>query len=129
MTSWIRLDERDALAVHDRSLLLHGGTAGLRDAGLLASAFTRPRQLQAYGEDVDVVDLAAAYTAGLVRNHPFVDGNKRTGFVIGILFLELNRARFSASEEAATQAVLGLASGILDDAGYATFLRENSRRE
>jgi death-on-curing protein len=129
MTSWIWLDERDALAVHDRSLLLHGGAAGLRDAGLLASALARPRQLQAYGEDVDVVDLAAAYTAGLVRNHPFVDGNTRTGFVIGILFLELNGARFSASEEAATQAVLGLASGTVDDAGYAAFLRENSRRE
>ncbi len=129
MTSWTWLDERDALAVHDRSLLLHGGAAGLRDAGLLASALARPRQLQAYGEDVDVVDLAAAYTAGLVRNHPFVDGNKRTGFVIGILFLELNGARFSASEEAATQAVLGLASGTVDDAGYAAFLRENSRRE
>lgn len=129
MRSWIWLDERDALAVHDRSLVLHGGAAGVRDAGLMASALARPRQLEAYGENVDVVDLAAAYTAGLVQNHPFVDGNKRTGFVVGILFLELNGARFTASEEAATQAVLGLAAGTLDDAGYAVFLRENISRE
>ena len=129
MTAWVWLDERDALAVHDRSLLLHGGAAGVRAHGLLASALARPRQLEAYGENVDVVDLAAAYTAGLVQNHPFIDGNKRTGFVIGILFLELNGARFTASEEAATQAVLGLAAGSLDDAGYAAFLRENTSLE
>ncbi len=129
MTAWVWLDERDALAIHDRSLLLHGGAAGLRDRGLLASALARPRQLEAYGETVDVVELAAAYTAGLVRNHPFVDGNKRTGFVVGIVFLELNGARFTASEEAATQAVLGLAAGTLDDAGYTAFLRENTSLE
>lgn len=129
MTAWVWLDERDALAIHDRSLLLHGGAAGLRDRGLLASALARPRQLEAYGETVDVVELAAAYTAGLVRNHPFVDGNKRTGFVVGIVFLELNGARFTASEEAATRAVLGLAAGTLDDAGYTAFLRENTSLE
>jgi len=122
---WIWLDEADALAVHDRSLTLHGGATGLRGTGLLASAIARPRQLAAYGENVDVVDLAAAYTCGLVRNHPFVDGDKRTGFVVGVLFLELNDARFAASEAEATQAVLGLASGSLNEAGYAAFLREN----
>ncbi len=125
MSSWVWLDERDALAVHDRLLVLHGAAAGVRDAGLMASAVARPRQLEVYGENVDVANLAAADTAGLVQNHPFVDGDKRTGFVIGILFLELNGARFIASEEAATQAVLSLASGTLDDAGYAAFLREN----
>jgi death-on-curing protein len=93
---------------------------------LLESALARPRQLAAYGDRVDVIDLAAAYSSGLVKNHPFVDGNKRTAFVVGILFLELNGARFTASEEAATQAVLGLAAGTLDDAGYAAFLRENT---
>ena len=129
MTAWVWLGEREALAVHDRSLSLHGGAAGVRDHGLLASALARPRQLEAYGEAVDVVDLAASYTAGLVQNHPFIDGNKRTGFVIGILFLELNGARFTASEEAATQAVMGLAAGALDAAGYAAFLRENSQLE
>jgi death-on-curing protein len=125
MSPWVWLDERDARAIHDRSLLLHGGAPGLREAGLLQSALARPRQLEAYGEEVDVADLAAAYTAGLLQNHPFVDGNKRTGFVIGVLFLELNGARFTASEEAATQAVLALAAGTIDDASYAAFLREN----
>jgi death-on-curing protein len=129
MTAWIWIDERDARAVHDRSLVLHGGAAGLRDEGLLQSALARPMQLEAYGETVDVIDLAAAYTAGLVQNHPFVDGNKRTGFVVGVLFLELNGARFTASEEAATQAVLALAAGSLDEAGYAAFLRENTRHQ
>jgi death-on-curing protein len=85
--------------------------------------------LEANSETVDVVDLAAAYTAGIVQNHPFVDGNKRTGFVIGVLFLELNGAHFTATEEAATQAVLGLAAGALDEAGYAAFIRENLRYE
>ncbi len=125
MRPWIWLDERDARAVHDRSLVQHGGAAEIRDVGLLASALARPQQLAAYGERVDAIDLAATYTCGLVQNHPFVDGNERTGFVIGILFLELNGARFTASEAAATQAVLGLAAGNLDDAGYAAFLREN----
>jgi len=129
MTPWIWIDERDALAVHDRSLTLHGGAAGLCDAALHESVLARPRQLEAYGDAVDVIDLAAAYTAGFVQNPPFIDGNKRTGFVIGILFLELNGGRFTASEEAATQAVMALASGTLDAEGYAGFLRENSVAE
>ena len=127
MTAWVWLDERDALAMHDRSLVLHGGAAGVRDHGLLASALARPRQLAADGQAVDVADLAAAYSSGLVRNHPFIDGNKRTAFVIGILFLELNGARFTASESSATQAVLDLADRTIDDAAYAAFLRENCR--
>jgi death-on-curing protein len=127
MTSWMWLDERDALAIHDRSLLLHGGAGRVRDEGLLQSALARPRQLAAYGEDVDAVKLAVAYAAGVIRNHPFIDGNKRTGFILGVLFLELNGAMFTATEEAATTAVLGLAAGTLDDAGYEAFIRENSR--
>lgn len=125
MTHWRWLDGGIARAVHDRSLVLHGGASGLRDAGLLESAIARPKQLAAYGDEPDVMALAAAYTFGIVRNHPFIDGNKRTGFVIGILFLELNGARFTASEAAATRAVLELAAGALDQAGYATFLRAN----
>ena len=66
------------------------------------------------------------YTAGIVRNHPFIDGNKRTGFVVGILFLELNGYAFTASEEDAAQAVLALASGAIDDLGYAAFLGGNA---
>lgn len=125
MTKPTWLDERDARAVHDRLLLLHGGASGVRDAGLLESALARPQQLAAYGEDPDLVELAAAYTGGIVRNHPFIDGNKRTGFVLGIMFLELNGLRFGADEAAATQAVLGLASGSLNEAEYVEFLRAN----
>ena len=76
----------------------------------------------------DIIDMATAYTAGIVRNHPFLDGNKRTGFVVGILFLELNGYRFVASEEDAAQAVLQLAAGTLDEADYSSFLRGNVMR-
>lgn len=125
MTEIVWLDEAVALAVHERSLLLHGGAMGIRDQGLLQSGLARPQHLAVYQEDADLSDLAAAYTAGIVKNHPFVDGNKRTGFVVGVLFLELNGARLVASEEAATEAVLSLAAGTLDTAGYAAFLRGN----
>jgi death on curing protein len=121
---WI--EERDALALHDRLLALDGGATGVRDAGVLASALARPRQLQAYGKNPDAIDLAAAYTAGILRNHPFVDGNKRTGFVIGLLFLEINGYRFVASEESATQAILGLASGALEESEFVAWLRGNA---
>lgn len=124
---WI--EERDALAVHDRLLGLDGGAAGVRDEGLLQSALARPKQLHAYREHPDTVALAAAYTAGIVRNHPFVDGNKRTGFVIGVLFLEMNGYRLAASEEDATQAVLGLAAGTLDESDFAAWLRANVKRQ
>ena len=126
MTEPVWVDERDTLALHTRLLILNGGAAGLRDEGLLKSALARPKQHFAYGESPDVIPLASIYTAGIVRNHPFVDGNKRTGFVIGLLFLELNGYRFGASEEDAAQAVLALASGDLEEAGYAAFLREFS---
>lgn len=129
MTEPVCIDERDAPALHGRMLALHGGAAGLRDDGLLKSALARPRQHYAYGASPSVIKMAAIYTAGIVRNHPFVDGNKRTGFVVGILFLEINGYRFGASEEEAAQAVLDLASGTLDEAGYAAFLRENCVRE
>ncbi|HEY6304694.1 MAG TPA: type II toxin-antitoxin system death-on-curing family toxin [Terriglobales bacterium] len=86
----------------------------------------RPQQRFAYAEYPDIVDMAAAYTGGIVRNHPFVDGNKRTGFVVGILFLELHGYRFSASKEDAARAALELASGNLDEAGYIAFLRAHA---
>jgi death-on-curing protein len=122
----VGIDERDALTLHDRLLALHGGAVGLRDDGLLKSAMARPQQHFAYAESPDIVDMAAAYTWGIVRNHPFVDGNKRTGFVVGVLFLELNGYRFNASEEDAAQIVLELASGNLEEAGYIAFLRAHT---
>ncbi len=124
---WI--DERDVLALHGRLLAVHGGAPGLRDEGLLESALARARQHFAYAESADVIDMAAVYTTGIVRNHPFIDGNKRTGFVVGILFLELNGYGFTASEENAAQAVLEVAAGNMDGAGYSSFLRGNSTRQ
>ena len=126
MTEPVWIDERDALVLHDRLLALHGGAEGLRDYGLLKSALARAQQHFAYAESPNMFEMAAAYTGGIARNHPFVDGNKRTGFVVGILFLELNGYRFAASEEEATRAVLELARGNLDEAGYTAFLRTNS---
>jgi death on curing protein len=120
---WI--DRRDARALHDRLLALDGGAEGVRDEGLLESALARPQQIHAYGDNPDIIALAAAYTAGIVRNHPFVDGNKRTGFVVGVLFLEMNGNRFIAAEEDATQAVLGLAAGTLDEAAFTAWMRAN----
>lgn len=121
---WIEL--RDALALHDRLLALHGGASGLRDEGLLISALARPQQRLAYADSADAIDMAGAYTVGIVRNHPFLDGNKRTGFLVGILFLELNGYRFTATEEDAAQMVVTLAAGTVDEAAYAAFVRANS---
>ncbi len=125
MRAWTWLEERDALAIHERSLVLHGGAPGVRDLGLLQSALARPRHLASYDDAAGLADLAAAYTVGIVQNHPFIDGNKRTGFVVGVLFLELNGGHFVASEQAAAEMVIGLAAGLVDEAGYRAFLMEN----
>jgi death on curing protein len=121
----IWIDERDALALHARLLALDGGSPGVRSDALLQSALARPRQVLAYAAKPDIIDLAVAYTAGIIRNHPFVDGNKRTGFLVGVLFLELNGHRFTAAEEDATQAIFGLASGALDEPSFSSWLRAN----
>ncbi len=128
MREFVWIEERDALALHNRLLALDGGLPGVRDAGLLQSAFARPRQLHAYGDKPDVIDMAAAYTAGIIRNHPFIDGNKRTGFLVGVLFLELNGHDFTATEESAGQAILSLAAGTLDEPALAAWLRANAKR-
>jgi len=124
---WI--ERRDGLAIHDRLLAVHGGASGLRNQGLLESALARPRHDYAYADFPDILGMAALYTADVVRNHLFVDGNKRAGFVIGVLFLELNGVDFNATEEDATQAVTSLAAGTLDEAGYGAWLREKVRRK
>jgi death on curing protein len=117
------LEPRDALVLHERLLALDGGRPGVRDAALLESALARPHHLHTYGDHPDLVNLAAAYIVGIVRNHPFFDGNKRTGFLVGVVFLELNGARFSASEESAAQAILDLAAGSLAEDSFASWLR------
>jgi death-on-curing protein len=118
---WI--DERDTLTLHDRLLVLHGGASGMRDDGLLKSALARPRQHFAHARAADIIQLAAIYTAGIVRNHPFVDRSERTGLVVGVLFLELNGFTFTASEEEAANAILALAAGSAEESDYAEFLR------
>lgn len=121
---WI--EAREALILHDRLLALHGGPPGVRDEGLLHSALARPRQHASYGDAADVIFLAALLTTAILRNHPFVDGNKRTGFVLGVLFLELNGHAFAASQEDAAAAVLALAAGRMDERAYAAFLAANA---
>jgi death on curing protein len=115
------------LALQERLLAEFGGLAGIRDAGLLDSALARPQQRASYGHP-DVFELAAAYAFGLVRNHPFLDGNKRIGFATAVVFLELNGWTFTAAEVDAVVQTLALAAGALDEPGYAAWLRENSRR-
>jgi death on curing protein len=124
---WIEV--RDVVAIHGRVLAIHGGANGLRDAGLLESVLARPRQHYVYSKSAEIVQMAGLYTAGIVRNHPFFDGNKRVGFVAGILLLELNGFEFSASEEDAAQQVMALAAGTLDESQFEAWLRKNSRRQ
>ncbi len=119
--------ERDALAIHERLLALDGGAPGVRDAGLLASLLARPPQHHANADAPDIVRLAALYVHAIVSNHPFVDGNKRVGFVVGVLFLELNGYRFTAPQELATLAVLDVAAGRTGADGFERFLRDHAQ--
>jgi death-on-curing protein len=116
-----------ALAIHERLISEFGGMSGIRDEGLLESALARPRQLFAY-ETHSLFALSAAYASGIVRNHPFVDGNKRIGFTVAILFLELNGYEFLGSEAEATMNTLGLAARELSEEEYCAWLKKNSRR-
>ncbi len=115
------------LAVHDRLLADHGGDGGIRDEGLLESALAKPRNLFAYAKP-DLFELAASYAFGIVRNHPFLDGNKRTGFVAAAAFLDTNGFELTASEVDATLKTLALAAGDLSAGQYATWLKANSRQ-
>ncbi|OFW38865.1 MAG: death-on-curing protein [Acidobacteria bacterium RIFCSPLOWO2_12_FULL_67_14b] len=116
------------LATHERLLSEFGGAAGIRDQGLLDSALARPVNLYDYGKPT-IFELAAAYAFGVVKNHPFVDGNKRTGFTIAVMFLERNGEAFTASEVDATVQTLALAASELGEPGYADWLRVNCTTE
>src|SRR4030095_7783947 len=117
------------LAIHERQLAEHGGTGGVRDEGLLESALARPRQPRAYGDPApDLSDLAAALAYGLARNHPFLDGNKRTAAVACETFLELNGATLEASDPELYPLYLALAEGKLGEREFAAWLREHVRR-
>jgi len=123
----IWLERADCLAIHEMMLAQHGGLAGVRDEGLLESALAKPRNLFAYGSPT-LFGMAAGYAAGIILNHPFLDGNKRTGFMVAATFLELNGLTFTASEESVVEKTLALAAGTLKEAGYASWLKENCRK-
>ena len=125
--NWVWIDGTVIRAVHDEQLAEHGGAEGLRDLGLLESALARPPQLAAYGEP-DAAALAAAYGFGLARNHPFVDGNKRTAFVAVELFLMLNGTTLTANDVECVLTMLDLAAGHLTEPAFAEWLRENTTR-
>lgn len=125
--AWVWIDPAVILAVHEEQLAEHGGAAGVRDTGMLESAQARPRNLALYGQP-DVCELAASYAFGLARNHPFVDGNKRSAFVACELFLALNGWRLIASDADCVMTMLALAAGELDEAGVADWLRSWAER-
>lgn len=115
------------LAIHERQIAEHGGTQGVRDDGLLESALARPLQLEAYGEPVpDLADLAAVLAHGIARNHPFLDGNKRTAWVACRTFLILNDGNLIAPAEDKYTAMLSLAEGSLGIEDFAAWLRKNT---
>jgi len=112
------------IAIHARVLADHGGASGLRDSGLLDAALARPRQIAGY-DDPDRYGLAAAYAGGLLRNHPFVDGNKRVGLLTAYVFLARNGIQLAAPEADAARATLALAAGEMDEKEFAEWLRRN----
>jgi death-on-curing protein len=119
-----------ALAVHNRQLAEHGGQDGLRDEGLLLSALARPQQLLSYGSPPpDLCALAAAYAYGIAKNHPFLDGNKRTAFVVYRLFLKWNGIELLAEKTQRYVTMLALAAGEISEEDFAAWLRENTEAD
>ena len=121
--AWVRLPA--VLQFHRISLVEFGGLEGIRDLGAIESAMARPENLFAYGQP-DLCALAAAYTAGLCQNHGFVDGNKRTAFLTGAVFLLRNTLRIEATQAEVVAAMLCLADHTLDESGYANWLRDHA---
>ncbi|MEO1250802.1 MAG: type II toxin-antitoxin system death-on-curing family toxin [Pseudomonadota bacterium] len=123
---WNWVPKETVFGVHAKSLAMYGGGDGLRDEGMLESALGRPENLAVYGTPT-VFELSAAYAFGIARNHPFVDGNKRTAFLTAALFLSLNGHELVAAEPEATATMLALASGEASEDEYAAWLHTNSR--
>ena len=115
------------LALHEQLLSAFGGAAGIRDEGLLDSTLARPENRFSYGKPT-LFDLAAAYAFGLIKNHAFIDGNKRIGFTAAVVFLETNGLRFAAAEADAAIRTLALAAGEMTEAEYAGWMKAHSRR-
>ncbi|HYO24929.1 MAG TPA: type II toxin-antitoxin system death-on-curing family toxin [Lacipirellulaceae bacterium] len=121
---WI--EEQAVLEIHAIQLEQHGGMTGIRDAGLLSSALNRPRNLWAYaGQSSDMAAIAAVYAAGIAKNHPFLDGNKRTAAVVCELFLDRNGYELIADNDSWYEAMMGLASGAIDEAAFQAWLRDH----
>jgi death-on-curing protein len=123
---WIWLDRRVMMAVHEEQLAEHGGASGIRDEGMFDSVLNRTPNSPAYG-DPDVAALAAAYGFGLARNHPFVNGNKRTAFVAVELFLWLNGQELVADDASCVLTMLALAAGDLSEDAFADWLRAHTQ--
>jgi death on curing protein len=122
------LKKEAVLAVHDRLLAEHGGSGGIRDEALLESALARPQNLLAYGKP-SMFELAAAYACGIIKNHPFIDGNKRTGFMAAFVFLGINKIDFVAAESDVVVQTLAVAANEISEKSYSSWLKENSRIE
>ena len=120
------LSKKALLLLHEESLATFGGAAGLRDEGLLDSALARPRNIHAYHAEITMEDLAASYAFGLIKNHAFVDGNKRAAFLsIGIL-LAINGMKLVADQKEAIRTMFAAAAGELDEHGLAAWIRKHS---
>lgn len=127
MNAWLWIERTVILAIHDMQLAEHGGGSGVRDNNLLESALARPINLAACG-DPDAPALAAAYGYGISRNHAFIDGNKRTGFVAAELFLRLNGHQLIANDADCVLTMLAVASGDLSEDAFAAWLRAHTAR-
>jgi death-on-curing protein len=123
--AWLLRDT--VIVLHEQLLATFGGPAGIRDEGLLDSALTRPENRLAYGKPT-IFDLAAAYAFGLVKNHAFIDGNKRIAFTAAVVFLEANGYLFEGDEADAVLRTLALAAGEMSESDYADWMKANSRR-
>jgi death-on-curing protein len=123
--TWRWLSRRVVTAIHLRQIQRHGGGHGIRDEGLLDSALARPENLAAYGEPT-VFELGASYAFGIARNHPFIDGNKRTSFVAATLFLRMNGHQFQAEQAEAAVVFIRLAAGEFSEAELAEWFRRNT---
>jgi death-on-curing protein len=123
---WVWIDRSVILAAHEEQLAEHGGSPGIRDAGLLDSALARPLNRAAYGKP-DAAELAAAYAYGLASNHPFVDGNKRTAFMALELFLALNGCRLAAGDAESVMSLLAVAAGTMKEEALANWIRRHCK--
>lgn len=126
MADWLWIETEVAMAAHAEQLAEHGGGEGVRDPSALESAMARPRNLAVYGEP-DAAALAAAYAFGIARNHPFVDGNKRTAAVVSVAFLWLNECSFSGNPAEVVVAFLALAAGEISEDEMAEWFRQHVR--